>query len=328
MLPLLIVSTLLCCNLIASTIKGTDDNAEKSSCCGLFSWKKSKKEPEYCATLTAVKPKTDSANKYNSFEELEKTIITLRRCIKHHDFTLGYSAVRCLGMQLILFLNDNDSIENLKHIKEICTFLEDLSILFENTKKMDYETIVTQSKVSFSHMCRLTSKISSPLVATKTFFDDIESIYSVAEQSILLYERLEQGMNIKLIAIQDKYSKFTFTNEKHPFYMRRVLHHLLKNAIKSTKTIDSPYILLHLSVFSDRSKHRCRFTITDNGIGIPDNVRENWHKSQYDQKTGLGFWLYTCKNLVTEMNGTISFISEIGRGTTFLVDVPCMVIEE
>lgn len=334
MIRVLIVSTLLCCQLASSS--DLDDNIVSSSCCKWFYRSKGeksaeesgKKEPEYCATLTTVKPRTDSANKYNPFEELEKTIITLRRCIKHHDFTLSHSAAKSLSMQLISFFNDDDSIENLKHLQEICIFLEDLSILFESTKKMDYEAFISSMKISFSHICHLISKISSPLVAIKAFSSDLESVYSVAKQCVLLYERLEKEKNIKLITAQDKHSKFTFVDQQHFFDVRRVLHHLLKNAVKSTKTIESPYISLYLSVLSDRDQHTYRFTISDNGVGIPDSARKNWHKSQYDQKTGFGFWLYTCKSLITKMGGTINFISEIGRGTTFWVSMPCIEIQE
>ena len=68
-------------------------------------------------------------------------------------------------------------------------------------------------------------------------------------------------------------------------------------------------------------------TIADNGIGIPDNLREKVFqifqrlptKKEY---SGSGIGLAICKKIVDSMEGTISITNGPGGGTAFVISLP------
>ena len=66
--------------------------------------------------------------------------------------------------------------------------------------------------------------------------------------------------------------------------------------------------------------------ISDTGAGIPadklEHIFERFNTTTgQDQKTGLG--LPICKELVTQMGGTIDISSEVGKGTSVWISIPC-----
>ena len=67
--------------------------------------------------------------------------------------------------------------------------------------------------------------------------------------------------------------------------------------------------------------------VKDNGIGIEEKyvervfqLFERLHSRQAYEGTGIG--LAICRKIVDRHNGRISVQSEIGVGTTFLIDLP------
>ena len=65
--------------------------------------------------------------------------------------------------------------------------------------------------------------------------------------------------------------------------------------------------------------------IADNGPGIPEEQQKRifdpfFTTKQTDKGTGLGLWI--TYNIVEKLGGSISFNSEVGRGTTFTVKIP------
>lgn len=72
-----------------------------------------------------------------------------------------------------------------------------------------------------------------------------------------------------------------------------------------------------------------RVTVTDRGLGIPDEFRARIFQkfSQADssdtrQKGGTGLGLAICKEIVERMGGKIGFESEMGRGSSFYFEMP------
>lgn len=77
-----------------------------------------------------------------------------------------------------------------------------------------------------------------------------------------------------------------------------------------------------------------RFAVSDSGIGIPQEKINTIFDafSQADSSTtreygGTEIGLTICRRLVAAMGGAITATSEVGVGTTFIVEVPCEVIE-
>ena len=73
-------------------------------------------------------------------------------------------------------------------------------------------------------------------------------------------------------------------------------------------------------------------TIEDTGIGIaPDvlpHIFERFNRDQNEKQCGTGLVLPILKGLVELMGGTIDFMSELGKGTTVWVSIPCELVKK
>jgi signal transduction histidine kinase len=65
--------------------------------------------------------------------------------------------------------------------------------------------------------------------------------------------------------------------------------------------------------------------VGDNGVGIPSQVRGRIFEPFFSTKpvgVGSGLGLSICHGVVTSLGGTLTFESEVGKGTTFRVELP------
>ncbi|MFO7784210.1 MAG: sensor histidine kinase [Thermodesulfobacteriota bacterium] len=103
--------------------------------------------------------------------------------------------------------------------------------------------------------------------------------------------------------------------------MKQILRNLLNNALK--------YCNECVEVRVERTGEELSITVKDDGQGIP----ESFHKQifecyfQMDMKEqhcvrGHGLGLAGVSVLVEDMKGTLSLISDAGKGATFIVEVP------
>jgi signal transduction histidine kinase len=95
---------------------------------------------------------------------------------------------------------------------------------------------------------------------------------------------------------------------------------LVKNGIQSIPdNAENPKITVN--VRSEESM--VKITVEDNGVGISDENKSKVFEPKFTTKTsGMGLGLAMVKNIVETYNGTINFISEKGKGTTFIVTFP------
>ena len=109
--------------------------------------------------------------------------------------------------------------------------------------------------------------------------------------------------------------------------LRQVLINLLSNAVKYTES-GGVVVRLMMTPAADPVLRNIRLLVTDSGVGIdPGQVQkifEPFHQAdspdgKIRQGTGLG--LSICQRLVDLMSGHIKVSSELGKGTTFLVEI-------
>ena len=99
----------------------------------------------------------------------------------------------------------------------------------------------------------------------------------------------------------------------------RVVTNLVKNAIQATKNVDSPQIIVQVGTANDQVK----ITVMDNGIGITEENKPKIFQPKFTTKTsGMGLGLAMVKNILETHNGNITFVSQEGQGTTFMVTFP------
>jgi signal transduction histidine kinase len=103
--------------------------------------------------------------------------------------------------------------------------------------------------------------------------------------------------------------------------VRHILTNLLSNAVKYSPAGGPVNLRLACSA------QETVFEVSDSGLGIPreDQPRlfSTFHRGRnVSNISGTGLGLAIVKKCVDLHGGTISFVSEIGRGTTFLVRIP------
>jgi GAF domain-containing protein len=78
-----------------------------------------------------------------------------------------------------------------------------------------------------------------------------------------------------------------------------------------------------------REKSEVEVQITDKGKGIDQEVREHIFSPFYSTKAShMGYGLWRAKNVIENAGGTITFESEVGKGTTFSIRLPILDSEE
>jgi signal transduction histidine kinase len=79
----------------------------------------------------------------------------------------------------------------------------------------------------------------------------------------------------------------------------------------------------HIEVRVAARGDRVILEVQDDGVGIPVEVLEHIFDPYFTTKaTGTGLGLATVRDIVTEHGGAIAVTSEVGRGTTFTLDLP------
>lgn len=111
-----------------------------------------------------------------------------------------------------------------------------------------------------------------------------------------------------------------------PMRLRQVLTNLIGNALKFTQEGE---VQLDVRV-TDADRRRCilELEVRDTGIGIPEERRDALFDAftQVDASTtrqygGTGLGLAICRGLVESMGGSIAVTSEVGVGTSFLIEL-------
>lgn len=140
--------------------------------------------------------------------------------------------------------------------------------------------------------------------------DLIELITHAAE-----FHRGTIPINVEIDAACSKICWVTSDKEQ----LIRVFNNLIRNAQQALESTEMPQITLSLQNEMDRYTVK----VSDNGSGIPDALKDKIFRPNFTTKsTGMGLGLALVKNIIESSGGTISFESEIGKGTHFIFSLP------
>lgn len=139
---------------------------------------------------------------------------------------------------------------------------------------------------------------------------NIESLVKEALHSIILPSNI-----VTSYYIEDN-AKWISTD---PDLLKRILNNLEINAIQAMPK--GGKIFVH--VF--RKNNQVVITIEDTGEGIPEEVKFKLFTPMFTTKAqGQGLGLAVVKRLVEAQGGTVSFESQVGRGTKFIIELPAV----
>lgn len=113
-----------------------------------------------------------------------------------------------------------------------------------------------------------------------------------------------------------------------PLHVKRLMMNIISNAIKYNK--DYGTITLSLQEFAiDDTHSRILFICKDTGYGMSEEFQKKMFEPFSQEDTGArthfngtGLGLSIVKKMVDAMGGTISCVSQLGKGTSFMVSLP------
>ena len=177
---------------------------------------------------------------------------------------------------------------------------------FKETLKSLLEQIDTLSKIAtaFSDYAKLPEN-------TPTNFDIAELLKS----TIKLYD-VKNNISITLnYDEKDEWLLFADRNN-----LGRVVGNIIKNAIQA---IGSKQGIIE--VILNKIGDRYQIKISDNGCGIKDEDKKKVFFPNFTTKSsGMGVGLSVSQDIVQRMGGSITFESEVGKGTVFTIDIPIL----
>lgn len=105
--------------------------------------------------------------------------------------------------------------------------------------------------------------------------------------------------------------------ETDPTLIRRALTNLVNNGIQAMP--DGGTLKIH----AEKTEKEAIFTVQDTGMGIPEDVKPRLFTPLVTTKAkGQGLGLAVVKRLTEALGGSITFQSELGKGTKFTVVLP------
>lgn len=151
--------------------------------------------------------------------------------------------------------------------------------------------------------------------------------YFANELETLFSQKITEKGLLFNVTIQDDLPQSLILDETR---LRQIFINLIGNAIKFThEGAISLEIMFDDSLTSSTSKLDLIFTLSDTGIGIPENQQEKIFKT-FEQVTGqknceyggTGLGLAITKDIIQLMNGTITVRSTPDQGSTFTITIP------
>jgi len=94
---------------------------------------------------------------------------------------------------------------------------------------------------------------------------------------------------------------------------------LIENAFDALRDVQMDEKMIHVSV--DEDEDVLAILVTDNGIGMSDEVKAHIFDNGYStkEKKGRGIGLYLINEIVQKGQGEVEVISEPNKGTSFLI---------
>lgn len=136
---------------------------------------------------------------------------------------------------------------------------------------------------------------------------------------------------LMMLSFNAEHKKITIENRINPplevFADQQMVHSVLLNLISNAIKFTNENGLIE--IFSTIEDDFVKICVKDNGIGIPNEIKEKLFQSDSristrgtNQEKGTGLGLLLCKEFVEKNGGSLSFDTKEGEGTTFCFTLP------
>ena len=153
------------------------------------------------------------------------------------------------------------------------------------------------------------------------------NLSSISREVFGVIEQMAAEQNIRVVWEKKEITHRDFIGS--PGYVKRVMMNILSNAVKYNKENGQIYISCVEIPSEQPEMTTMEFVCRDTGIGMAEEFQKHIfepfaqeHTGSRAKFAGTGLGMAISKKLVEEMGGTITFESEKGVGTTFVIRVP------
>ena len=153
------------------------------------------------------------------------------------------------------------------------------------------------------------------------------NLSSISREVFVVIEQMAAEQNIRVVWEKKEITHRDFIGS--PGYVKRVMMNILSNAVKYNKENGQIYVSCVEIPSEQPEMTTMEFVCRDTGIGMAEEFQKHIfepfaqeHTGSRAKFAGTGLGMAISKKLVEEMGGTITFESEKGVGTTFVIRVP------
>lgn len=255
-----------------------------------------------------------------------------------NEFIIGLEVQKKTEIELIKAKEDAEManiaksqfLANMSHeirtpLNGIVGFLELMSMTSLNQEQKDY---LRDIKSATNGLLTIINDILdySKIEADKLILEYIVvDLYNLVEDAVKLFSpsAYEKGIEIHTKI----HNNVPVSIMGDPNKLRQVLNNLIGNAVKFTE--DGEVAITVRSLEENDTKATVQFEIADTGIGMDARDEERLFQvfTQADASTtrkygGTGLGLAISKKIIDLMNGDIYVKSEIGKGSSFFIEIP------
>ena len=197
----------------------------------------------------------------------------------------------------------------------------------DTEKQTEYRTKVKEAS---NLLLELVNEIldMSKLESGEVVLEEIPfNLSSISGEVFIVIEQMAAEQNIRIM-----WEKKEITHRDligSPGYVKRVMMNTLSNAVKYNRENGQIYISCMEIPSEQPEMTTMEFVCRDTGIGMTEEFQKcvfepfaQEHTGSRAKFTGTGLGLSISRKLVEKMGGTITFESEKGVGTTFVIRVP------
>ena len=153
------------------------------------------------------------------------------------------------------------------------------------------------------------------------------NLRKISEEVLVVIEQIAAEQNIRIVWEKKEITHRDFIGS--PGYVKRVMMNILSNAVKYNRANGQIYISCMEIPSEQPEMTTMEFVCRDTGIGMTEEFQKyifepfaQEHTGSRTKFAGTGLGMAISRKLVEKMGGTITFESERGAGTTFVIRVP------
>ena len=239
-----------------------------------------------------------------AFQDMHKTIM------KNQDMAKQNAHMAAIGQSSSHLAHDMRT-----PLSVLVSFVEGLENNSDKLKNAEYKNAV---KNSVNKLQKMANELNDYSKANKIQRTTTE-LNQILKSNVLPETKFSSNHNVEIVNnIHEN------TNVRLDDYrIARVLTNIVNNAVQAIEH-DKGAVVLESKV----KVEKLILTISDNGKGMEEKHLPHIFDGFYTfgKKTGTGLGLSYCKQVVEAHGGTIEVKSEVGKGTTFTIELPDSVV--